>query len=644
MKLTKLRLCNFQSFGPEAASVTFENLTFLIGPNGSGKTAALQGLCRLFSFDPKHRRILQSDFHVPNDPASGRAPTERSLWIEAEFEFAELRDEANEFATVPPNFAHMRLESASGVPVVRFRLSATLDVDGEVEENLSYVLEVDSAGKVTKESRVPKQDRNSIHVHYLPARRDPTDHISYATSSLLGRMMRSINWSKTQEGVADLAEKISEQLSANPAVEKVGEELASFWKELHAGKYYSEPEVSFLKNEMDALLRHLSVGFSPGHSDESVDFSRLSDGQKSLLYLSLVLAVQGIGRKVLAGKHDSFVVERLRPAFFTFIAMEEPENSLSPHYLGRIVKTLSDFSIHHDSQAAIATHAPSLLKRINPIAIRYLRLNSDRVSTVKTIVMPNAADEAHKFVKEAVEAFPEIYFSRLVLLGEGTSEEIVLPRLMKAQGLGVDLASVTIAPLGGRHVNHFWRLLRTLEIPFVTLLDFDLARYQGGWGRIRYVIGQLLKFPPPASDLNESHLEVPSWDEITQFAKSKTGPGWIDYLEKAGVFFSSPLDLDFAMIKAFPTAYKLDATELETPDAETIASVLGKKNSGIGQYEPANQKFFSAYCKRFKQGSKPAAHLGAMGDLTDEEIKKNIPEVIKRLIALAGKLLEETHE
>jgi putative ATP-dependent endonuclease of OLD family len=31
--------------------------------------------------------------------------------------------------------------------------------------------------------------------------------------------------------------------------------------------------------------------------------------------------------------------------------------------------------------------------------------------------------------------------------------------------------------------------------------------------------------------------------------------GWADSLQKYGVFFSSPLDLDLAMLKAFPAAY-----------------------------------------------------------------------------------------
>ena len=80
MKLQMIRLSNFQSFGAVPTEVALEEITYLIGPNGSGKTAALQALCRLFAFDPSLRRILRSDFHVPFNEVT--PPAERQLWIE----------------------------------------------------------------------------------------------------------------------------------------------------------------------------------------------------------------------------------------------------------------------------------------------------------------------------------------------------------------------------------------------------------------------------------------------------------------------------------------------------------------------------------------------------------------------------------
>jgi putative ATP-dependent endonuclease of OLD family len=396
---------------------------------------------------------------------------------------------------------------------------------------------------------------------------------------------------------------------------------------------------------MDQLLRHLTIGFSPGEAENTVDFSRLSDGQKSLLYLTLVLSLQAIGRKVLAKKSDAFDVDKLRPALFTLIAIEEPENSLSPHYLGRIIKALSVFSDNEDAQSIVATHAPSLLKRVSPEKIRYLRLNGDRETTVKSIVLPKESSEAHKFVREAVQAFPELYFSRFVILGEGDSEEIVLPRFLQAKGLGHDETSISIVPLGGRHVSHFWRLLHALEIPQVTLLDLDLGRHGGGWGRIRYGLQQLLKFPTIESTLNEQHVkDLPKWNSDSSPLTLKLGKDCMKFLESAGVFFSSPVDLDFAMLRAFPGAYSIENDELVEPDKDILSSVLGKKHGDVGQYSEEEQKYFDAYHRRFKLGSKPAAHLGALGELEDAEINKHMPGPISRLIDMVKDKLAELPE
>ena len=633
MKLTRLRINNFQSFGPHATAIGFEAMTFLLGPNGAGKTAVLQALARLFGFDQSLRRVRRTDFHITSEDLAKGDLGHLTLWIEAQFEFPELKNVRGKYSTIPGHFAHMQLDSADGVPRVRFRLTAQMDVDGDIEETMHYVVQSDQDDEPTKTVIVPKHDRNAIQVHYLPARRDPTEHISYAANSLLGRVLRAADWKAERAQVSELTQNISTALAGNAAVEGLGEHLTAHWIALHKGSYYANPNVSFERNEIDSLLRHLTVGFTPSHDNKVVDFSRLSDGQQSLLYISLVLSVQAIGRQVLAGELDAFDVDKLRPAVFTLVATEEPENSLSPHYLGRVIKALTAFSSHHDAQALVATHAPSLLKRVAPEKIRYLRLDANRQTKVKSIIIPGAADAAHKFVREAVQAFPELYFSRLVILGEGDSEEIVLPRLMQAKGMAEDDLSIVVAPLGGRHVNHFWRLLDGLDIPYVTLLDLDLGRYQGGWGRVRYAAKQVLALGHPIRGLTAESIEaLPAWNGTDELMTSDIGKKWLAWLETQSVFFSSPLDLDFAMLRSYSEAYGLMDAELAAPDRATIAAVLGKKCYGVDQYSEEHQKRFAAYHKRFKLGSKPAAHIEAMAELDDETLMGNLPSRIARLL------------
>lgn len=633
MKLTQLRISNFQSFGKTAVVIRFEATTFLLGPNGAGKTAVLQAISRMFAFDPSLRRIQRSDFHVAPEDLAKETLDPVSMWLEAEFEFPETKDAQDKHATIPSNFAHMRLASKDGVPRVRFRLQAQMDQDGDIEETLHYVLETDEHGTPGKMAPVAKHDRSAIQVHYLPARRDPSEHISYAANSLLGRALRAANWQAERESIKALAENISNELAGNEAVESINQQLTTHWTALHKGAYYTNPSMSFERNEIDILLRYLTIEFMPGHEAHSVDFSRLSDGQKSLLYVSLVLAMQAIGRRVLKGELGAFNIAKLRPAVFTLVAMEEPENSLSPHYLGRMVKLLTSFAAGHDAQAIVATHSPALIKRVPPENIRYLRLGANRETVVKTIMMPDSKDDAYKFVREAVQSFPELYFSRLVILGEGDSEEIVLPRLLQAWGVSEDDTSISVAPLGGRHVNHFWRLLHGLDIPFVTLLDLDLGRHQGGWGRVRYAIQQLLKYSPHSATLTQPMVDLlPKWDSDDYFLNSQQGQKWLSWLESVGVFFSSPLDIDFAMLRQFPIAYGATADKLPVPDEKAIIAVLGKSHGMVDQYDQESQKYFDVYHQLFKLGSKPAAHLGALAKLDDLQLQRDAPASMVRLL------------
>ncbi len=214
MRLQKIRLSNFLSFGAEPTELDLEGLTFLIGPNGAGKTAVTQALCRMFGFDPTLRRIQRGDFHVPHNETE--IPDERSFWIEADFLFPELLDDAGEHPTIPPHFGHMRLDDADGVPRVRFRLDATMELDGEIESKLEYVLDLDADGNPLNTAQVPRTERNNIQVHYLPARRDPADHIAFSANALLGRLLRAVSWDAERKKIKELTDNISDVTVYSP--------------------------------------------------------------------------------------------------------------------------------------------------------------------------------------------------------------------------------------------------------------------------------------------------------------------------------------------------------------------------------------------------------------------------------------------
>jgi predicted ATP-dependent endonuclease of OLD family len=62
MKVQSISLRNFRSFGPSLTTVELADLTALIGVNGSGKTALLWALSRIFGIAPGQKGLKKSDF------------------------------------------------------------------------------------------------------------------------------------------------------------------------------------------------------------------------------------------------------------------------------------------------------------------------------------------------------------------------------------------------------------------------------------------------------------------------------------------------------------------------------------------------------------------------------------------------------
>jgi predicted ATP-dependent endonuclease of OLD family len=634
MQLARLKLYGFQCFSPESDPIDVPKCCYLIGPNGSGKTAVLTALARLFGFSPGMRKILPSDFHIPADEES--APSIRSLFIEADFLLPECADESADHSTIPPFFGHMRLDEDSGIPRVRYRISAEMGPNGDIEEKLVYVNQVDANDEPVNTSGVPRAERNYICVHYIPAKRDPADHIAFGTSALLGRLLRANEWTSEEAQLTDISDAINSLLTANGTVQFIQTQLAEAWQNLARQVDLSQPTIEFTPREIASILRQVTVSFQAAGITGSVDYKRLSDGQKSLLYLSLVLAVRNLETHILDVAPIGLDPEKAQIPVFSIVALEEPENSLSPHFLGRIVSALQQVSGSGRTQPLIATHSPSMLRRVDPRDIRHSRLNRQRMAKITSLCLPpdNPFDpDTAKYIREAVQAFPEIYFARFVLLCEGSSEEIVLPRILRALNLAVDEHGIAVAPLGGRHVNHFWRLLHGLGIPHATLLDLDAGRYQAGWGRIKYAGKQLeangVTVCLPEGGRIETLDALPPWNNtehpILKFEN------FIQSLERYGVFFSAPIDLDFAMLRSFPAAYGLDHSQSTLPDDSTIKSVLGKSFVDSNQFSQDELRHFDAYHSLFKTSSKPGSHLSALATLGDQDLAEGIPETYRRL-------------
>ena len=651
MRIASVTIAGFRSFGPEAKCIDLtRDLIAAVGPNASGKTALLQALQKLFGITRAQRTLHRSDFHLP----PGVAPDDRSsrdLFIDVVISLPELAEGSATAQFVAPTFRHMHVKGPKEAPVCRMRLEGRWEddgtADGEVTQELFWVDRLDEKVEDDHKHVVSAADRGLIQFYYTPASRDAETQIRATTGALAARLVRAIEWSKGTRDTVDAATKsLSDAFSAEAAISAISGALGKRWDELHDDMTDTDPSLRLVSRRFEDVVAHIQVMFQQGPAEIERGLDVLSDGQQSLFYFALAAAVFDLERDAVAAKIKGFRADELRIPALSIFGIEEPENHLSPYYLARIVAQVRSIVGSNAAQALLTSHSPSVLSRVEPTEVRYCRCEfATRASIVKAIELPPDASDAAKFVRGAMLAYPELYFARFVVLVEGDSERVVLPRLAQAKSLIFDPSFVAIVPLGGRHVQYFWRLLNGLSIPHATLLDLDLGRSGGGFGRVKIAISELLKFGIDRATLltvkGDKVLTKPEFEAMSGWDSSNvtTLQSWLVRLREHNVYFSEPLDLDMSMLAAFPDAYKAiipkgGGPTMEPDDAAKV--VLGTGGKGLDDYKGDLAKlkdYMPAYRYHFLTRSKPATHLQALAQLDDEALANDMPKPYDELIA-----------
>ena len=681
MKLTKVIINNFRSFG-ESQIIELNNQTVLIGNNSSGKTTVLQALSKLFSDKQNDRIIKKSDFHLPKGSRPGE--NTRNLFIETIFEFDEL-DGTLYSPAIPSFFEHFTVSQDGAKPFLRIRLESSWEDDGTVEGSVDtqfyYISSDEDTIRDEDKHRAPRKDLDKIRVLYVPASRTPEKELGNASGSMLSRLVNSINW--TDDEIKEITNKIDELnntfLSESGALTQINQEIQKSWKLYHEDNRFTQAELTINSSEMAGALRQIALKFSPTTTEEAFTVSDLGDGLRSIFYFSLVDSILDIELKIIKDREENPDNPRFKliPPILTILAIEEPENHIAPHHIGKLVKRFKQLSNNDNSQVVLTSHSPAIVKRIEPEDLRYLRIeNNDRVlqTIVSGIQLPQAIDESYKYIKGAIQAYPELYFAKLVVLGEGDSEELLLPKFFDLLGKEIDSSQISIVPLGGRHVNYFWKLLNSLKIPYITLLDFDNERYGGGWGRIKYISQHLYELNTEFQEwFNTQGLD---FNEIgareCESMEDKRLINWFYKLEEFNVYFSSPLDIDFLMLQHYKEHYldmlsskegpvvsyadsggnskKVKLTDLDCIDKlqleglekriEEAKIATLKDKSGPGDSFTREEKELMIWYQYFFLGrGKPTTHMQFLSSISDDELNRNLPPVFEKMVRRAEELL-----
>lgn len=352
MRLFKLKLMNYRCFGAEEQTIVIDDLTTFIGNNSAGKTAALSALNCMFSENSGDRILHRSDFHLPK----GLSPDEienQNLYVEAIFEFEELKSATGDCQyTIPIFFQHLVVDNPEGLPYLRVRLEATWEkrgtIEGSIDSKISYITCPESV-EIEEKHQTPaaRRDLDKIRVVYIPAVRNPSRQLKNVSGTMMYQIMSSINWSETTKGnVKAKIKELNEQFAGEKGVSMFGSSLAKQWKAYDSDDRYSTASLRFNSTDIETSIRNTEVVFEPTETGKEYTIDQMGDGLRSLFYISLVdsiLDVECQMQKEIEEDIENTSFSR-KPPILTIIALEEPENHIAPHLLGKLVGNLSNIA------------------------------------------------------------------------------------------------------------------------------------------------------------------------------------------------------------------------------------------------------------------------------------------------------------
>tara|TARA_R110002072_G_scaffold534_6_gene3956 strand:+ start:133460 stop:135481 length:2022 start_codon:yes stop_codon:yes gene_type:complete len=664
MYISKVSITGFRCFGDVGQEILLDQFTTFVGRNGTGKTAVLQALSKVFGVSSSDRTITRDDFFV-EESKSIDDYQEREFLIDMVISFPELTSASeNKTTMIPELFNQMVIDEPGVSPSCRIIFKAvyvnTGAPQGEIGTDLYWVntLKKDYTEENLRKFR--PHDRSKIQVIYIPAHRDPARQLKDLSGSYIGQFMKSIVWSSgPKDKLKTSVEEVKKSISEEKGVNVINHVIDEQWKGVNDTHFLNNPSLNFIEDDIDKLIAKGHVVFNPSADGNSKNIEHLSDGQRSLFYFSLLRTFFEINQSLKNNKKindievaQAFNAEKIYQPAITIFAIEEPENHLSPHYLGKLINKFKSISLLENSQVLMTSHSTSVMGRIEPESVRHFSSKMGK-SQVKNLLLPSENErEKFKFISKAIKAYPELYFSKLIVLGEGESEEVVLKHLFNVSGIPLDENYISVIPLAGRSVSSMWRLLTGLDIPFITLLDLDLGRQGGGWGRIKYVIKELLAIGVKKEDLLKVEKGILSDDKVEEMHTWKVNDqndknailSWINLLESYNVYFSNPLDLDWALYNIFPSEYKSLLLESESgpniPEASPDEYLMTAKKAVLGDethnldlfYE--NNEAFAWYRYFFLQRSKPAIHFSLISIVEDSTF-------LGRLDGSLNKILEK---
>ena len=323
---------------------------------------------------------------------------------------------------------------------------------------------------------------------YLGADRTFDKHLSFYDWTLIGRIRKAFH------------KKVNPELSDEIKSGFLG--LVDKFDKVIGFKEFKEDFTNYFNELLPLTSTKISIDFKPftpanlfktmqilaieeENGQNIIDVNELGEGARNLILIALL---RSYAKNLKSGGEEVSGI----------LALEEPELFLHPQARRHLASILRDLA-KEGIQVIISTHSDSFIDTEYFDSIgRVIKIDDDEIDNVKQtklVLVPK--NELVKYCIETgvpaektnIENITEFYkttsnirlnegfFSRLLILVEGETEELCLPIYLKNIGINCDSTGISIIPVQGKsQIPKYWRLYSRFEIPIIIFCDNDRTK------------------------------------------------------------------------------------------------------------------------------------------------------------------------
>ncbi|WP_255373012.1 ATP-dependent nuclease [Chitinophaga sp. YR573] len=436
--LSRVTLKGFRNFMD--ATINLNDKTLVIGANDVGKTNLLWAIRLLLDrgLSDYDLEPLDSDFYAYEEIHSFNI----NLFFKNVTEdcvLSRLKGKVGENNELCLSYKAVRDKSTGAKS---YSLYAGPDVDQLEEIQERYYLKV-------------------LNVKYIGSRRDLNPYVKREKAYLFQQAKE--NRSEEQENADDnLYQKILTDLksvdSRIPKLNFIATATKTINEELNKlSLHHTKQQIVFdaVSSDVDNFINNVSIASNTNGQNVAVG----GDGRLNQIYLAL-----------WASRND-LTEDALKEV--TIFCIEEPEAHLHPHQQRKLADYLNESL---KGQVLISSHSPQIASEFSPNAIvRLFTLENKTVAASKGC--SKIIDDAFEDFGYRMSIIPaEAFFSDVVFLVEGPSEELFYKTLSTQIDVDLDMLNISILMVDGVGFGTFINILNSLEISWVLRTDNDISK------------------------------------------------------------------------------------------------------------------------------------------------------------------------